>query len=64
MDWWDAVGCTQSAAEDGIGRGIAGDDILFMCSFCYPIGINFLVFACWKLSYSNKIQSHVQHFIL
>lgn len=20
VDWWDAVGCTQSAAEDGIGR--------------------------------------------
>lgn len=19
VDWWDAVGCTQSAAEDGIG---------------------------------------------
>lgn len=21
VDWWDAVGCTQSAAEDGIGNG-------------------------------------------
>lgn len=20
VDWWDAVGCTQSAAEDGIGK--------------------------------------------
>lgn len=20
VDWWDAVGCTQSAAEDGIGN--------------------------------------------
>jgi hypothetical protein len=29
VDWWDAVGCTQSAAEDGIGRGIAADDIFF-----------------------------------
>ena len=22
VDWWDAVGCTQSAAEDGIGDGV------------------------------------------
>ena len=22
VDWWDAVGCTQSAAEDGIGKNI------------------------------------------
>lgn len=22
VDWWDAVGCTQSAAEDGIGNDI------------------------------------------
>ena len=28
VDWWDAVGCTQSAAEDGIGRGITAADIL------------------------------------
>lgn len=28
VDWWDAVGCTQSAAEDGIGKGIADDDML------------------------------------
>ena len=28
VDWWDAVGCTQSAAEDGIGRGITASDIL------------------------------------
>lgn len=20
VDWWDAVGCTHSAAEDGIGK--------------------------------------------
>lgn len=22
VDWWDAVGCTQSAAEDGIGKNV------------------------------------------
>lgn len=22
VDWWDAVGCTQSAAEDSIGKNI------------------------------------------
>lgn len=22
VDWWDAVGCTQSAAEDGIGKSL------------------------------------------
>ena len=22
VDWWDAVGCTQSAAEDGIGKEV------------------------------------------
>jgi len=22
VDWWDAVGCTQSAAEDGIGKAV------------------------------------------
>lgn len=22
IDWWDAVGCTQSAAEDGIGKDV------------------------------------------
>ncbi|MCI23003.1 mediator of RNA polymerase II transcription subunit, partial [Trifolium medium] len=22
VDWWDAVGCTQSAAEDGIGKDV------------------------------------------
>lgn len=22
VDWWDAVGCTQSAAEYGIGKDI------------------------------------------
>lgn len=24
VDWWDAVGCTQSAAEDGIGKYVKG----------------------------------------
>ena len=47
VDWWDAVGCTQSAAEDGIGRGIAGDDILLCVVsaiqlvsifLCLPVG--------------------------
>ena len=35
VDWWDAVGCTQSAAEDGIGKqhylllffGLSANDI-------------------------------------
>lgn len=22
VDWWDAVGCTQSAAEDNIGMNV------------------------------------------
>jgi hypothetical protein len=22
VNWWDAVGCTQSAAEDGIGKKV------------------------------------------
>lgn len=27
VDWWDAVGCTQSAAEDGIGKDAYADAI-------------------------------------
>ena len=30
VDWWDAVGCTQSAAEDGIGKAA-----LLVKAFCY-----------------------------
>lgn len=33
VDWWDAVGCTQSAAEDGIGKEVLL--LFFFLNFFY-----------------------------
>lgn len=48
IDWWDAVGCAQSAAEDGIGKDveIVKSCYYFLCSFG----------ACaWKIRDANYL---------
>lgn len=42
VDWWDAVGCTQSAAEDGIGWCIAADDMYLCVVFATQLVSNFM----------------------
>ena len=32
FDWWDAVGCTQSAVEDGVGKEVR---IIKSCYFFF-----------------------------
>lgn len=49
VNWWDAVGCTQSAAEDGIGKAV-----LIVNSFGY---------FCLCSSLCQRMENMISYFI-